>query len=218
MLTSVEVRWFCEGPIPDAIEKWLCRGGLLHKAAPREDHYVVFPAHLGLNVKLREGRLEVKSLVKALGARSFAADVSGNVQMWEKRSGGDAAFKEFERLRSSAPHLWIAVTKERTLRKFSPGGDSIKEVAAGTVFLSEGCNVELTKITVAGSDSWSLAFEAYGDPVRVEESLMRVAASVLADKHRPHPFKTRASSADALSPANSRSYPEWLETLKKQSI
>ncbi len=206
MLTSVEVRWFFEGPIPDEMEKWFCRGGLLNKAAPREDHYVLFPAPLGLNVKLREGRLEIKSLVKALGARSFAADVSGNVQMWEKRSGGDAAFKEFERLRTSSPDLWIAVTKERTLRKFSPGGDSIKEVAAGTVFLSNGCNVELTKITVKGSDSWSLAFEAYGDPARVEESLMRVAALVLSDKRHPQFF----------SAANSHSYPEWLERFSKK--
>lgn len=206
MLTSVEVRWFFEGPIPDEIEKWFCRGGLLSKAAPREDHYVLFPAPLGLNVKLREGRLEIKPLVKALGARSFAADVSGNVQMWEKRSGGDAAFKEFERLRTSSPDLWIAVTKERTLRKFSPGGDSIKEVAAGKVFLSNGCNVELTKITVKGSDYWSLAFEAYGDPARVEESLMRVAALVLSDKRHPQFF----------SAANSHSYPEWLERFSKK--
>ena len=206
MLTSVEVRWFFEGPIPDEMEKWFCRGGLLNKAAPREDHYVLFPAPLGLNVKLREGRLEIKSLVKALGARSFAADVSGNVQMWEKRSGGDAAFKEFERLRTSSPDLWIAVTKERTLRKFSPGGDSIKEVAASTVFLSNGCNVELTKITVKGSDSWSLAFEAYGDSARVEEHLQRTTALVLSDKRRPR---------NPLAIANSHSYPEWLETLKK---
>jgi hypothetical protein len=218
MPTSVEVRWFFEGPIPDEIEQRFCRDGLLYKAAPREDHYVMFPASLGLNVKLREGRLEIKSLVKALGARSFAADVSGNVQVWEKRSGGDAAFKEFERLRTGSPGLWIAVTKERTLRKFSPGGDSIKEVAAGKVFLSNGCNVELTKITVKGSDSWSLAFEAYGDPARVEELLMRVAALVLSNKRHPRPFKTRASSADVFSPANSHSYPEWLETLKKQLI
>ena len=207
MLTSVEVRWFFEGPIPDEMEQWFCRGVLLNKAAPREDHYVLFPAPLGLNVKLREGRLEVKSLVKALGARSFEADVSGNVQMWEKRSGGDTAFKEFERLRTGSPDLWIAVTKERTLRKFSPDGDSIKEVAAGKVFLSDGCNVELTKITVRGSASWSLAFEAYGDPARVEESLMRVAERVLSDKHRPR---------NPLSIANSHSYLEWLETLKKQ--
>ncbi len=208
MPASVEVRWFFEGPIPDETERWFGRGGLLHKAAPREDHYVLFPAPLGLNVKLREGRLEIKSLMKALGARSFAADASGNVQMWEKRTGGDAAFQAFERLRTGSPALWIAVTKERTLRKFSPDGASMKEIAAGAGFLSEGCNVELTKIAAKGSDYWSLAVEAYGDPARAEESLMRVAARVLTDKHR---------SRNPLSIANSHSYPEWLETLKKQS-
>ncbi len=207
MLTSVEVRWFFEGVVPGEIERWFARGGLASTATPREDHYLLFPASLGLNVKLREGRLEIKSLVKALGARSLPPDTAGNVQMWEKRSGEDAALKEFERLRSSAPHLWIAVRKERTLRKFSRDGGSIKEVAAARTFLSEGCNVELTKIAVNGAEYWSFALEAYGDPSRVEESLMRVAAHVLSDKRRPH---------GAFSAANSHSYPEWLERFSKK--
>ena len=201
-MPTAEVRWFFEGPVPDEIERWFCRGDLLSQAAPREDHYLLFPASLGLNVKLREGRLEIKSLVKALGARTLATDITGHVQMWEKRSGGDAALREFERLRTSAPHLWIAVKKERLLRKFSLDGGSIKEAAAGKVFLSEGCTVELTRIAVDGKAHWSFAFEAYGDPSRVEESLMRVASHVLSDKRRLQ---------GAFSPANSHSYPEWLE-------
>lgn len=204
-LTSAEVRWFFEGPVPDDIEQWFCRGGLLSKAEPREDHYLAFPASLGLNVKLREGRLEIKSLVKALGVRDFAADVSGNVEMWEKRIAGDAAVKEFEKLRSNTSHLWIAVKKERTLRTFSLDSDSIQEVQAGKVFLSNGCNVELTRITVNGSEYWSFGFEAFGNSSRVEESLMKVVAHVLSGAHRPH---------DTFPTANSHSYPEWLARFK----
>lgn len=215
-LTSAEVRWFFEGPVPDEIERWFCRGDLLARAEPREDHYLAFPASLGLNVKLREGRLEVKSLVKSLGARTVAADVAGNVEMWEKRIGGDAAVLEFERLRTSAPHLWIAARKARTLRTFSLDGDSIKEIAAGKVFLSDGCNVELTKIKVHESAYWSFAFEAFGDPARVEATLQTVAAQVLSDNHRPRLFKTRTSSADSFSAANSSSYPTWLGKFARQ--
>ena len=201
LLPSAEVRWFFEGPIPPAIERWFCRGDLLSEAAPREDHYLAFPASLGLNVKLREGRLEVKSLVKPLGARTFAPDIAGNVEMWEKRIGGDAAVTEFERLRTSAPHLWIATGKKRTLRMFSLDGEPIKEVAAGKVFLANGCTVELTRITVDGQTHWSFAFEAFGDPARVEATLQHVAAHVLSDTHRPpHPFPA----------ANSSAYPAWL--------
>ena len=212
---SAEVRWFFEGPVPDAIEQWFGRSDSACTASPREDHYVMFPASLGLNVKLREGRLEVKSLVKVLGARTFSADVAGNVQVWEKWSGGDAAVKEFERLRTSTPDLWIAVTKQRTLRKFSPDDGSIREVQAGEVFLQEGCNVELTRITAVGSSYWSLAFEAYGDPSRVEASLLAVAEHVFSDSHRPRPSKKSAFSADPFSAANSHSYPEWLARLSK---
>ena len=206
MLTSAEVRWFFEGAIPDEIEQWFCRGDLLYKAAPREDHYLALPASLALNIKLREGRLEIKPLANTLGVRNFTVDVAGHVQLWEKWSGGDAAVKEFERLRTSNPGLWITVTKERRLRKFSLNGDSIKEVDAGKVFLSQGCNVELTKVTVDGLWYWSFAFEAFGDPSHVAEYLPRVAERVLSDNRHPHyPFSVN----------NSHSYPEWLARLSK---
>lgn len=207
-LASAEVRWFFEGSIPAAIAHWFCRGGLLDKAAPREDHYLLFPATLGLNIKLREGRLEVKSLVGAPGLRTFATDIAGNVELWEKRISGDAAVAEFEKLRSSAPRLWIAVGKERTLRTFSLGGDSMQEVAAGKVFLSNGCNVELTTVTVEGAACWSFGFEAYGEPSQVEAHMQKVAGHIFADTHRPsYPFPS----------ANSRSYPEWLERLSRKT-
>ena len=204
MLTSAEVRWFFDGPIPKEVEEWFCRSSLALHAAPREDHYLLFPAALGLGLKLREGRLEIKPLARTLGACTFAEDVAGTVQVWEKNAFGEPAIKEFERLRTSAPHLWIAVRKERTLRKFSLDGGTMTEVQAVTVFMTEGCNAELTKITVDGSAYWSFNFEAYGNPSRVEDYLQRVAAHVLKDDRRPsYPFPVQ----------NSRSYPEWLESL-----
>lgn len=207
-LTSAEVRWFFEGPVPDEMERWFCRGGLLDKAPPREDHYLLFPAPLGLNIKLREGRLEVKSLVGAPGLRTFATDIAGHIELWEKRTGGDAAVAEFEKLRASSPHLWIAVGKERTLRTFSLEGDSMQEVAAGKVFLATGCNVELTTVTVEGAACWSFGFEAYGEPSRVDAHMQKVAVHIFADSHRPsYPFPA----------ANSRSYPEWLERFSRKT-
>ena len=207
-MPTAEVRWFFEGSIPTAIAQWFCRGGLLDKAAPREDHYLLFPAPLGLNIKLREGRLEVKSLVGTPGLRMFTTDIAGNVELWEKRISGDAAVVEFEKLRASAPHLWIAVGKERTLRTFSLEGDSMQEVAAGKVFLANGCNIELTTVTVESAVCWSFGFEAYGEPSRVEAHLQKVAGHIFADSHRPsYPFPA----------ANSRSYPEWLERFSKNA-
>ncbi len=207
MLTSAEVRWFFEGPIPGEIEQWFRRSSLALQAAPREDHYLLFPAALGLGLKLREGRLEVKSLSKSLGVRTFAVDVAGTVQVWGKEAYGEPAVKEFERLHASNPDLWAAIVKERTLRKFSPDGETVTEVQAGTVFLRDGCNVELTRITVEGSAYWSFNFEAYGNPSRVEDYLQRVAAHILKDDRRPPcPFSAQHSC----------SYPEWLGKLAKK--
>jgi len=207
-MPTAEVRWFFDGPVPSEIGQWFCRGDMLSSATPREDFYLRFPAPLGLNVKLREGRLEIKSLLQTIGARRFAPDAAGTVQLWEKRTGGDAAVTEFERLRTGAPALWIAVRKGRTLRKFTCNGEALAEVPAGTVFLAEGCNVELTHLTVEGMDYWSLAFEAYGDPSQVEESLLRVAAHVLSPPAGP---------PRPLPAGHSCSYPEWLDRFSKES-
>ena len=184
MSTTAEVRWFFEGQVPDEIEQWFCRSNLALKAAPREDHYLLFPAVLGLGLKMREGRLEVKSLIKTLGVRSFTADVAGNVQVWKKEAYGEPAVTEFERLRTSAPHLWIAVRKDRTLRKSSLEGATIVEVPADRVVLRDGCNAEVTKLTVDGSAYWSFNFEAYGNSSRVVDYLQRAALHVLKDNCR----------------------------------
>src|SRR5438093_13146168 len=120
MSTTAEVRWFFEGQVPDEIEQWFCRSNLALKAAPREDHYLLFPAVLGLGLKLREGRLEVKTLIKTLGVRSFTADVAGTVQVWKKEAYGEPAVTEFARVRKSAPHLWIGGAQERTLGRLAP--------------------------------------------------------------------------------------------------
>src|SRR3989442_14661424 len=102
MFTTAEVRWFFEGPVPDEIEQWFCRSNLALKAAPREDHYLLFPAVLGLGLKMREGRVEVKSLIKTLGVRSFTADVAGNGQVWKKEAYGGPAVTGVEPAPTSA--------------------------------------------------------------------------------------------------------------------
>ena len=206
MFTTAEVRWFFEGPIPDEIEQWFC-SSLALDAAPREDHYLLFPAALCLGLKLREGWLEIKYLVESVGIHTFMADVIGTVQVWNKDAYGEPAVKEFERLQTSAPHLWIAVRKKRTLRRFSPEGTSIVEVPADRVFLRDGCNAEFTKITVDGLAYWSFNFEAYGNPVRVADYLHRVAMHVLKDNQRP---------SYSFPAPNSCSYPEWLWRLAKK--
>jgi hypothetical protein len=201
MLTTAEVRWFFEGPIPDDIERWFCRS---------------HPANLGLGLKLREGRLEMKTLVESRGIRTFTADAAGTVQVWKKEAYGEPAVKEFERLRSSAPHLWLVVRKERTLRRFSLEGASIVEVPADRVVLRDGCHAELTTVMVDGAAYWSFNLEAYGNPAMVEDYVHKTAVHVLKDDRRPHLFKTGASRADSYSATHSCSYLEWLETVKKK--
>src|SRR5207302_10844196 len=108
MFTTAEVRWFFEGPIPDEIEQWSC-SSLALDAAPREDHYLLFPAALCLGLKLREGWLEIKYLVESVGIHTFMPDCTGPFRVWTKDPYGEPPVKEFKRLTSTHPNPRIAL-------------------------------------------------------------------------------------------------------------
>jgi len=194
-------------------EQWFRRGDLLYQAPFRQDHYLIFPSSTALGVKFREGRLEIKALAKTLGVRTLAADTAGQVQLWEKWSCLEPSFAAFDPLLQNDARLWVTVGKERLLRKFSLENDSMAEVRADTVFPTDGCNIELTKIVVRRQVSWSFNFEAYGNPSRVEGYVKLVAERFLAHEQRPRQFKTTQAPDDSLSAQNSFSYPEWLGRL-----
>ncbi len=199
------MRWFFDGPVPPEVERWFCRSSLLSKAPPREDRYVLFPSSLGLNVKLREGRLEIKTLTANLGRRTFTPQAAGKLQIWEKRIGDRAAVAAFEKLESAAPHLWIGVSKERMLRKFVPKGKPLEEVSAGTLPLNGSCVVELTRLAVKGEVYWTACLETSGDPGG--ETLINAAAVIFADEIPAGYFLLE----------NSRPYVEWLQGLACRS-
>ena len=60
MIATAEVRWFYRGPLPAAVRAWFeARGSRMAYQAPRRDRYLGLPGD-ALNVKLREGRIEIK--------------------------------------------------------------------------------------------------------------------------------------------------------------
>ncbi|MCA1995017.1 MAG: hypothetical protein LDL41_23650, partial [Coleofasciculus sp. S288] len=62
-LTTLELRWFYHGTPPVEVEYWFstdCPGELLRPPEEREDLYLYTPQCDYLNIKLRQGSLEVK--------------------------------------------------------------------------------------------------------------------------------------------------------------
>ena len=61
MQVTDEIRWFFPGAIPAGVLGWFRDGAPIAPAPKRTDIYLPLPERLALSVKLREGRLEIKT-------------------------------------------------------------------------------------------------------------------------------------------------------------
>jgi len=163
----------------------------------RADIYLRPPGRDLLGIKLREGHLEVKRLIAQGENKELRTGVVGRIEEWGKwsfslKDEASATAATFE------TDYWIKITKDRLLRKYEVVEDRTREVKADSL-VAEGCNLELTAITVCEEEWWSVGFEAFGSTGRLESNLRLVVQAVLADARFP-PMKADASL----------SYPEWL--------
>lgn len=101
---------------------------------------------------------------------------------------------------------WIEVGKTRLVQRVSADPGRLRQVAARED-ADNGCDIELTEITVATSPrSWfSLAFEAFGDAQRTSCTLHETL-DWFFERRGPLPDVT-------LAMRDSLSYPAWLATL-----
>ena len=218
MYRSTEVRWFFAGELPDAVRTWFDRGDLVRREPERTDEYIQLPDCRTASLKIREGRLEVKARTHAPEAVTYADNVEALRDGWIKWSSNIIDEQPLRQLVERADEGRILVTKQRLLRTFALGGEDPEVVDGSEVWLDNGCQVELTRISVraaavepeagisdggsAPSTWWSLSFEAFGEPDRIAANLDRTAAWIFA---KPPPVKLPRQA--------SRSYPAWLSSV-----
>lgn len=205
MYPTAEVRWFYPGPIPPEVARWFAvRAGTPDQEPPRTDHYLRVPTSQGLNLKLREGRIEVKLRVGEPEVARLHQRVTGVVERWRKWS-----FELAEPGGESSPmHLpgssWIPVRKDRRLRthQVTEEGTVLNRTPQG---LTQGCETELTGVVAQGQVWWTLAFEAFGEEASLRDNLLLVAAHVLG-----------ASEPPRLEAHRSQGYAAWLVAVGKE--
>jgi hypothetical protein len=181
MLPSVEIRWFTEGPLPDAVRRW-------HEAVAgtpdweeRTDHYVRPVGRDGINVKWREGKLEVKRLVATISIERPVEGVAAPAERWRKWSLPLADDEPIEQTGGD----WIAVAKRRRVRTFAPDPEGARPVEAGQQ-LAAGCGVEIGEMRVGERVWWSVCLEAFGDDEpSIPETLRVVATHVFGSGDPP---------------------------------
>jgi hypothetical protein len=153
MLTTIELRWFYPGMLPELMKDWF-DGDIGVNPESREDFYLKLPNCEYLGIKLRQGRLEVKLRQAELGKLNFGDNVAGKAEKWVKWMCEEPEAETLINQNQKAQPDWVRVQKIRWQRKYS------------------GCNVELTQLSLRGDDWWSLAFE-----ILEEEGMMQLEAS-----------------------------------------
>ena len=201
MLVSAELRWFERGRVPDAITQWFQQdelGDYLAPAEERVDVYLYLPGCEYMGIKLRQGRLEIKWRKAELGIVRFGDTLEGKAEKWGKWLCEDPSQESFQP-QDVGGKLWVSVKKARSQRRYQILPDrSIKAVPVNES-IDQGCNVELTQLSINGNDWWSIAFEAFGEDERSMNNLKSVAGEV---------FKTYRGSE--LQAKDSYAYPSWL--------
>ncbi|MDX1545680.1 MAG: hypothetical protein R3247_01760 [Rhodothermales bacterium] len=171
---TAEIRWFFDGAVPEAAADWFgALGPPPEPEAPRTDHYLL-PTGPALNVKLREGHAEAKRRDGDGRTVRLHGGAEGVLEHWRKWS-----FPLAEAATVPDDACWLAVPKSRRMRRYRLDADGTLQEITGTDAAPERvCEVEVSRIGVAGRSFWSLCFEASGpDPAA---TLRRAATHVFA--------------------------------------
>ncbi len=202
LLYSAEMRWFFPGELPAGFTAWYEAGQAKTPYPARTDLYLALPGCDSVGVKQREGRFEVKALCEGAEPARYGPLVAGRCDVWVKWSYDGPGIGEWMAALGREPAGWIAVQKERRLRKYSLETGAPQEVGPA-LFPHAGCNVELTRLLVNDARWWTFGFEAYGPLQAVLGYLRSGAEQFFAGEPPPAP----------LDNAHSCSYPAWLSAL-----
>jgi hypothetical protein len=190
-LITCEMRWLLDGPLPEEALRWFDDGRPPAAPAWREDRYLP-PGGADVGIKEREGRLEIKGRLAALGTHAITPEIEGRAERWCKWTCGPTVAESF---RGDAA---IVVGKGRVQKHFllEPGG--LAQATAQRDLARRGFSLELTRIRLADDDHWSLGVEAVPDDPALLADLLRALADLLQGFPLPLPR------------SRSQSYPRWL--------
>ena len=200
MLLTLEVRWFHPGMMPPEVLAWFGQDGLGPVSADtRIDQYLQLFDTDSLGIKVREGRLEIKQRQGRPGHAVLRRHVAGWAERWCKWSfalnttHGQLA----EPLLS--PSAWIAVHKTRRMRRYELLADGTVRPTPAGIYPEQGCNWEITQVSVRGRDAWTVGLEAFGRREGLRRSLSYAADRIVG-----------LGSHTVLCHECSFGYPSWL--------
>jgi hypothetical protein len=177
VVETSEIRWFYQGEIPEIVLDWYddCPGEKVDEPERTDRYFVGASPEVG--IKIREGRLELKRLIDRTETIAMARVHTAYQEEWRKWSFRLAVNNDGSWAGIDSTLDWIDVSKLRSLRFYQPTAAGIlvpKETA-----MSEGCQLELSRIQSKDQRWWSLGFESTGDVNRRQKSMHLVARNLL---------------------------------------
>jgi hypothetical protein len=180
MYPTMEVRWFYQGDLPEAIRSWFHSGAIAPSAPQsREDWYLSLPQTDDLGIKLRQGKIEVKKCMGDRGMRSLAHQAEGWVEQWVKWSFDIDADQDFPNILLPV-NAWVVVQKTRQQMQYRVTAAGEVEAIDLDWAIEQGCTLELAELSIWHQPWWSLSFEAFGAIDMLEQTLERVTRQVLS--------------------------------------
>ena len=209
---ALELRWFFQGPLPPEIAQW-CRSGTLGgMKAERKLQNDIYCRQAGcphIGLKLRDGepkkrKLELKALMDENPFSIERPSVKGMAQRWDKRSWKNPVYEDriMGQLTKASNDSWIEVKKMRYQRFFKIGDENEITSIKDNENRDADFVLELTKLTVQGTEWWTIAIDAYGNG-RDEGEVMRMAVEYIFSHYPRSPPIMEESD----------SYPGWLAKL-----
>lgn len=191
MLSTWELRWFRQGALPKEVEDWFindCPGEQIGMPEAREDFYLYIPECEYLNLKLRQGNLEMKWRKSELDIKQFGEHGEGKVEMWSKWICKDPSQQHFTPANVLNKKPWIGVEKIRSQR------------------LYQNISLEITQLHVTNEAWWSIALERSGFEDQPFDNFEQILTEMSQTYQGPK-----------LLSQNSYAYPRWLSLLPKNN-
>lgn len=198
MATTLEVRWFRKSTPPSEVRNWI---DTLDPNPLRTWTDVYLPSSdTGLNVKVRDDKLQIKRRTAGPTPHTFTAEITGHLERWTKWSFELADTDTDPRAHEAGRH-WIAVRKRRRrccLTPEDPGpiGDRLQPEWDATVY------VELTTLSTESHGAWTLCVEVEGPSETLIDAFAQAGPKLL-----------NANVPIPLPEEDSYGYVRWLENL-----
>lgn len=221
-LLTMEVRWFYKEDLPkpafDLQSFWKGdRSQDQGKGNIRTDFYLYLPGVESLGTKFRGEadrseqspspkmmKLEVKSRQRGDEIIAFPSGQTGHLESWSKSAFlTESTNQEIFNLLQAENTAWIAVTKERYLRKYEVVDGKEAHPFPSEKICTNECHMELTKLTVHQHIWWTIGFEASGDTEEARVNNLKLSA---------HVFFTQ-TGWKGFEETDSFAYPRWLSLI-----